>query len=79
MVRLPILPGPHDFARNYDWCSSWDGTKYDLVFYGVSGYTGYLMPSCSGRGGEYPCQCYIGCAEKERKVASPPFSHPILN
>ena len=28
--------------RNYDWCSSWDGTKYDLVFYGVSGYTGYL-------------------------------------
>ncbi|CAJ1396407.1 unnamed protein product [Effrenium voratum] len=29
--------------KNYDWCSSWDGTKYDLVFYGVSGYTGYLM------------------------------------
>lgn len=26
-----------------DWCSTWDGNKYDLVFYGVSGYTGYLM------------------------------------
>ncbi|CAL1127627.1 unnamed protein product [Cladocopium goreaui] len=29
--------------KNYDWCSSWDGKQYDLVFYGVSGYTGYLM------------------------------------
>eukprot|EP00931_Biecheleriopsis_adriatica_P077687 TRINITY_DN5119_c0_g1_i3.p1 TRINITY_DN5119_c0_g1~~TRINITY_DN5119_c0_g1_i3.p1 ORF type:complete len:533 (+),score=130.03 TRINITY_DN5119_c0_g1_i3:75-1673(+) len=29
--------------KNYDWCSSWDGNKYDIVFYGVSGYTGYLM------------------------------------
>lgn len=29
--------------KNYDWCSTWDGNKYDLVFYGVSGYTGYLM------------------------------------
>jgi len=25
------------------WCSNWDYKKYDLVFYGVSGYTGYLM------------------------------------
>lgn len=23
--------------------SNWDGKRYDLVFYGVSGYTGYLM------------------------------------
>merc|ERR1719230_297693 len=29
--------------RNFDWCSNWDGNKYDIVFYGVSGYTGYLM------------------------------------
>merc|ERR1719359_1691787 len=25
------------------WCSNWDYKKYDIVFYGVSGYTGYLM------------------------------------
>jgi len=25
-----------------NWCSNWNGKKYDLVFYGVSGYTGYL-------------------------------------
>merc|ERR1719321_1868206 len=25
------------------WCSNWDYKKYDVVFYGVSGYTGYLM------------------------------------
>jgi len=25
------------------WCSNWDGVRYDIVFYGVSGYTGYLM------------------------------------
>ena len=30
-------------SRPKDWCSTWDGNKYDLVFYGVSGYTGYLM------------------------------------
>lgn len=29
--------------RNFEWCSNWDGKKYDIVFYGVSGYTGYLM------------------------------------
>merc|ERR1719203_1104893 len=29
--------------RNMDWCTNWDGNKYDIVFYGVSGYTGYLM------------------------------------
>merc|ERR1719203_1692945 len=28
---------------NFSWCSQWDGNKYDIVFYGVSGYTGYLM------------------------------------
>merc|ERR1719159_370878 len=28
---------------NFKWCSNWDGKKYDIVFYGVSGYTGYLM------------------------------------
>lgn len=27
---------------DFSWCSNWDGTKYDIVFYGVSGYTGYL-------------------------------------
>lgn len=26
-----------------EWCSSWDYKKYDIIFYGVSGYTGYLM------------------------------------
>merc|ERR1719161_2993949 len=25
------------------WCSKWDYKKYDLVIYGTSGYTGYLM------------------------------------
>jgi len=25
------------------WSSNWDGVRYDIVFYGVSGYTGYLM------------------------------------
>eukprot|EP00406_Dinophysis_acuminata_P072626 CAMPEP_0179246716 /NCGR_PEP_ID=MMETSP0797-20121207/19236_1 /TAXON_ID=47934 /ORGANISM="Dinophysis acuminata, Strain DAEP01" /LENGTH=269 /DNA_ID=CAMNT_0020954311 /DNA_START=66 /DNA_END=871 /DNA_ORIENTATION=+ len=29
--------------KNFEWCSQWDGKKYDIVFYGVSGYTGYLM------------------------------------
>jgi len=28
---------------DFSWCSNWDGMKYDIVFYGVSGYTGYLM------------------------------------
>jgi len=29
--------------RNFEAFSQWDGNKYDIVFYGVSGYTGYLM------------------------------------
>eukprot|EP00416_Gambierdiscus_australes_P023586 CAMPEP_0171060218 /NCGR_PEP_ID=MMETSP0766_2-20121228/3692_1 /TAXON_ID=439317 /ORGANISM="Gambierdiscus australes, Strain CAWD 149" /LENGTH=525 /DNA_ID=CAMNT_0011515769 /DNA_START=59 /DNA_END=1636 /DNA_ORIENTATION=- len=28
---------------DFSWASNWDGKKYDIVFYGVSGYTGYLM------------------------------------
>mmetsp|Transcript_25639 Transcript_25639/g.56549 ORF Transcript_25639/g.56549 Transcript_25639/m.56549 type:complete len:524 (-) Transcript_25639:92-1663(-) len=28
---------------NFECFSNWDGNRYDLVFYGVSGYTGYLM------------------------------------
>mmetsp|Transcript_6476 Transcript_6476/g.20820 ORF Transcript_6476/g.20820 Transcript_6476/m.20820 type:complete len:528 (-) Transcript_6476:157-1740(-) len=28
---------------DFSWVSNWDGNKYDIVFYGVSGYTGYLM------------------------------------
>ncbi|CAE7191337.1 unnamed protein product [Symbiodinium microadriaticum] len=28
---------------NMSWATNWDGTKYDIVFFGVSGYTGYLM------------------------------------
>lgn len=28
---------------DFSWLSTWDGKKYDIVFYGVSGYTGYLM------------------------------------
>jgi len=28
---------------DFSWCSQWDGKKYDVVFYGMSGYTGYLM------------------------------------
>eukprot|EP00425_Heterocapsa_triquetra_P042209 CAMPEP_0195088184 /NCGR_PEP_ID=MMETSP0448-20130528/27814_1 /TAXON_ID=66468 /ORGANISM="Heterocapsa triquestra, Strain CCMP 448" /LENGTH=544 /DNA_ID=CAMNT_0040121809 /DNA_START=102 /DNA_END=1736 /DNA_ORIENTATION=+ len=27
---------------DFSWCSNWDGKKYDIVLYGVSGYTGYL-------------------------------------
>lgn len=29
--------------RTFETCSNWDGKIYDIVFYGVSGYTGYLM------------------------------------
>merc|ERR1719445_782169 len=29
--------------QRFEWCGNWDGKKYDIVFYGVSGYTGYLM------------------------------------
>lgn len=32
-----------DKFNKFDWCSNWDGQTYDIVFYGVSGYTGYLM------------------------------------
>jgi len=28
---------------DFSWCSQWDGKKYDIVFYGMSGYSGYLM------------------------------------
>eukprot|EP00747_Dinoflagellata_sp_TGD_P166955 gnl/TRDRNA2_/TRDRNA2_190573_c0_seq1.p1 gnl/TRDRNA2_/TRDRNA2_190573_c0~~gnl/TRDRNA2_/TRDRNA2_190573_c0_seq1.p1 ORF type:complete len:513 (-),score=117.16 gnl/TRDRNA2_/TRDRNA2_190573_c0_seq1:113-1651(-) len=28
---------------NFTALSQWDGNQYDIVFYGVSGYTGYLM------------------------------------
>lgn len=28
---------------DFSWISNWDGVRYDIVFYGVSGYTGYLM------------------------------------
>mmetsp|Transcript_67512 Transcript_67512/g.170343 ORF Transcript_67512/g.170343 Transcript_67512/m.170343 type:complete len:532 (+) Transcript_67512:165-1760(+) len=31
-----------DKFLDFSWCSNWDGKKYDLIFYGVSGYTGYL-------------------------------------
>jgi len=29
--------------NSFDWCSTWDGNRYDVVFYGASGYAGYLM------------------------------------
>eukprot|EP00929_Paragymnodinium_shiwhaense_P062369 TRINITY_DN31141_c0_g1_i1.p1 TRINITY_DN31141_c0_g1~~TRINITY_DN31141_c0_g1_i1.p1 ORF type:complete len:561 (-),score=128.92 TRINITY_DN31141_c0_g1_i1:152-1696(-) len=29
--------------KDFECFSNWDGKKYDVVFYGVSGYTGYLM------------------------------------
>jgi len=29
--------------RSLTWMSDWDGKQYDIVYYGVSGYTGYLM------------------------------------
>jgi len=32
-----------DKFMDFSWCSQWDGKKYDIVFYGMSGYTGYLM------------------------------------
>lgn len=28
---------------DFSWCSQWNGKKYDIVFYGVSGYSGYLV------------------------------------
>eukprot|EP00927_Polykrikos_kofoidii_P087254 TRINITY_DN9_c0_g1_i1.p1 TRINITY_DN9_c0_g1~~TRINITY_DN9_c0_g1_i1.p1 ORF type:complete len:532 (-),score=91.62 TRINITY_DN9_c0_g1_i1:260-1801(-) len=33
----------YDKFVKFDAFSKWDGKKYDIVFYGVSGYTGYLM------------------------------------
>jgi len=34
----------HLFGKfmDFSWCSSWNGTRYDIVIYGCSGYTGYL-------------------------------------
>jgi len=32
-----------DKFMDFSWCSQWDGKKYDIVFYGMSGYSGYLM------------------------------------
>jgi len=32
-----------DKFLDFSWCSTWNGMKYDIVIYGVSGYTGYLM------------------------------------
>eukprot|EP00933_Yihiella_yeosuensis_P026710 TRINITY_DN20776_c0_g1_i1.p1 TRINITY_DN20776_c0_g1~~TRINITY_DN20776_c0_g1_i1.p1 ORF type:complete len:552 (-),score=152.43 TRINITY_DN20776_c0_g1_i1:313-1899(-) len=29
--------------KTFEWCDTGDGSKHDIVFYGVSGYTGYLM------------------------------------
>merc|ERR1719203_2311468 len=29
--------------QNFSWYGRSDGPKYDIIFYGVSGYTGYLM------------------------------------
>lgn len=31
-----------DRFLDFGWISNWDGKKYDIVLYGVSGYTGYL-------------------------------------
>jgi len=28
---------------DFSWCSQWDGKQYDIVFYGMSGYSGYMM------------------------------------
>lgn len=28
---------------DFSWASQWDGKKFDVVFYGASGYQGYLM------------------------------------
>lgn len=35
---------------DFTWCSQWDGKKYDVVFYGMSGYSGYLMMEYLKRG-----------------------------
>mmetsp|Transcript_108135 Transcript_108135/g.220803 ORF Transcript_108135/g.220803 Transcript_108135/m.220803 type:complete len:523 (+) Transcript_108135:66-1634(+) len=35
---------------DFSWCSQWDGKKYDVVFYGVSGYSGFLMMEYLKRG-----------------------------
>merc|ERR1719433_1727882 len=32
-----------DKFMDFSWCTQWDGKKYDIVFYGMSGYSGYLM------------------------------------
>merc|ERR1719188_1932964 len=28
---------------DFSWCTQWDGKQYDIIFYGMSGYSGYLM------------------------------------
>lgn len=54
MVKLEESEGKDDRAMaafeehwekfmDFSWCSQWDGKKYDLVFYGASGYSGFLL------------------------------------
>eukprot|EP00933_Yihiella_yeosuensis_P015237 TRINITY_DN13361_c3_g1_i1.p1 TRINITY_DN13361_c3_g1~~TRINITY_DN13361_c3_g1_i1.p1 ORF type:complete len:572 (+),score=132.44 TRINITY_DN13361_c3_g1_i1:175-1890(+) len=38
-----ILEEHWDRFMDFSWCSQWDGKKFDVVFYGASGYSGYLM------------------------------------
>mmetsp|Transcript_34186 Transcript_34186/g.77989 ORF Transcript_34186/g.77989 Transcript_34186/m.77989 type:complete len:525 (+) Transcript_34186:76-1650(+) len=28
---------------NFSWCGNWSETKFDVIFYGVTGYSGYLL------------------------------------
>lgn len=32
-----------DRFMDFSWCSQWDGRRFDIVFYGASGYSGYLI------------------------------------
>mmetsp|Transcript_17457 Transcript_17457/g.31497 ORF Transcript_17457/g.31497 Transcript_17457/m.31497 type:complete len:524 (-) Transcript_17457:93-1664(-) len=32
-----------EIFMNFSWCGNWSETKYDVIFYGVTGYSGYLL------------------------------------
>jgi len=38
-----LLEEQWDRFMDFSWCTQWEGKKFDIVFYGASGYSGYLM------------------------------------
>lgn len=79
-----------DKFMDFSWCSQWDGKKYDIVFYGMSGYSGYLMmeylkKNTLKKGKDKPTFAFAGrsvakVAEmRDRQFAGTPYEDtPIL-